>query len=112
MPRDSITLLWDVKNACVQIQEFVDDVDYSAYLNNVMLRSAVERQLGIIGEALNSIRKTDPELAAKIPDTHRIIGLRNVLIHGYAIVDDSVVWTAATWHIAELQDTIEDLLHN
>ena len=37
MPRDSITLLWDVKNACVQIQEFVDDVDYPAYLNNVML---------------------------------------------------------------------------
>ncbi len=110
MPRDAVALLRDAENACIQIQMFVYGVDYSSYRKNTMLRSAVERQLGIIGEALNRIRKADPELAVQIPDIHRIIGLRNVLIHGYTIVDDSVVWTAATRHVAELRDTIDTLL--
>lgn len=56
MPRDPATLLWDVENACFQIQRFVDGVDYSAYRNNIMLRSAVERQIEIVGEALWSAR--------------------------------------------------------
>ena len=75
-----------------------------------MRRSAVERQLEIIGESLNNLRKYDPPLAAEIPDLNRIIGLRNILAHAYAVVDDSVVWSAAHSRVPELLVRINELL--
>ena len=57
-----------------------------------MLRSAVERQFEIIGEAVNKLAKEDEELAANISEYKRLIGFRNVLIHGYGDVDDYLVW--------------------
>ena len=57
-----------------------------------MLRSAVERQFEIMGEAFVGLRRVDPELAAMIPDPRHIVAFRNVLIHGYATVDDRLVW--------------------
>jgi uncharacterized protein with HEPN domain len=57
-----------------------------------MLRSAVERQLGIIGEALAQLARTDRNIAARIPELRRVVGFRNVLIHGYDRIDDAGVW--------------------
>jgi uncharacterized protein with HEPN domain len=56
-----------------------------------MLRSAVERQFEIIGEALSQLAKIDPAVAARIPDLRRIVGFRNVLIHGYDRMDAASV---------------------
>ena len=61
------------------------------YLDNRMLRSAVERQFEIIGEALSQLAKIDPAVAARIPDLRRIVGFRNVLIHGYDRMDAASV---------------------
>ena len=58
-----------------------------------MLGAAVERQFEIIGEALNGLRRVDPAVAAQIPELPRIVAFRNVLIHGYATVDDRLVWS-------------------
>ena len=68
--------------------------DWSDYQGDPMLRAATERQFEIIGEALNQLRKYSPQLAARVRDQEKIIGFRNVLIHGYAEIDDSVVWNA------------------
>jgi uncharacterized protein with HEPN domain len=57
-----------------------------------MLRSAVERQLEILGEALAQLAKTDPAVASKIGEYQRIIAFRNILIHGYAEIDHRIVW--------------------
>ncbi len=57
-----------------------------------MLRSAVERQFEIIGEAFSGLRRVDAGMAAAIPDLTRIIAFRNILIHAYASVDDRLVW--------------------
>ena len=56
-----------------------------------MLRSAVERQFEIVGEALSQLAKAAPELAAQIPDLPRIVAFRNILRHGYAVVDNTIV---------------------
>ncbi len=57
-----------------------------------MLRAAVEREFEIIGEALAQLSKLDAALVARISDYRRIIAFRNILIHGYADVDDQLVW--------------------
>jgi len=75
-----------------------------------MLRSAVERQFEIIGEALSQLTKIAPELAAQIPDLPRIVAFRNILIHGYAVVDNEIVWRAAQENLPELAVILHRLL--
>ena len=58
-----------------------------------MLRSAVERQFEIIGEAFTGLRRVDPSLAATIPDLPRIVAFRNVLIHGDLTPVFSSTWS-------------------
>ena len=71
-----------------------------------MLRSAVERQFGIIGEALSRLAKDSPEVVARIPDHGKIIGFRNILVHGYASVDDRIVWGVIEIHLASLREAV------
>jgi uncharacterized protein with HEPN domain len=110
MRPDSAALLWDVREAAVRIGVFISGLEEPEYLDDELRRSAVERQLEIIGEALNGLRKADQEVASRIPDINRIVGLRNVLAHGYAVVDDRVVWIAAHDRIPELLARVENVL--
>ncbi len=110
MPREAHTYLADVRMAAGHIITFTTDRDLGGYRSDAMLRSAVERQLGIIGEALNQLTRVDPELAERIPDLRPIIGLRNVLAHGYAAIDDSIVWSAVQTRVPALFRAVEDLL--
>lgn len=66
----------------------------------------------IVGEALNKLRQADPGLAAEIPDLGRIVAFRNVLIHGYATVDDRLVWEIATERTEGLVETLSHLLED
>ena len=96
MQPESAAFLWDVRAAGVRITTFADGLTAASYAADELRKSAVERQLEIIGEALNRLRKADPEVAQRIPDLSRIIGLRNILAHGYAVIDDAVVWSAVS----------------
>ena len=75
-----------------------------------MLRSAVERQFEIIGEALNQLSKVDPEVASRIPELRRIVAFRNILIHGYATVDDALVWQALVDKLPGLREALNKQL--
>ncbi|MGB5562038.1 MAG: HepT-like ribonuclease domain-containing protein, partial [Sedimenticolaceae bacterium] len=75
-----------------RIQRFVARKDFAAYQTDELLRSAVERQFEILGEALNQLSRLDHDMAEKIPELPRIVAFRNILIHGYASVDDRLVW--------------------
>ena len=75
-----------------------------------MLRAAVERQFEIIGEALNQMLKREPALAPRLSDHRRIIAFRNRLIHGYADIDDKVVWGVLTMSLPRLRREIVALL--
>ena len=66
-------------------------MDSSAFAENEIVRAAVERKFEIMGEALNQLSKIDPALARRVPDFRDIISFRNLLIHGYAVVDQDEV---------------------
>lgn len=87
-----IKRLEDAIEACKRVQGFLKNIPIDAFLGSELLRSAVERQLEIIGEALNAASKADESLVNIIPDLPRIVGLRNRLIHGYDSVDAEIVW--------------------
>lgn len=91
MRRESAAFLWDVRAAGARIATFTAGLIGQSYAADELRRSAVERQLEIVGEARNRLRNIHSETAQRIPDISRIIGLRNILAHGYAVVDDTIV---------------------
>ena len=101
--------LYDMQQAASLIVQFTSGRDLNAYLADIMLRSAVERQFEFIGEALAQLSRLDPALAARITDHQAIIGFRNILIHGYAIIDDERVWQAIETNLPTLLRELDDL---
>ncbi|SDH60641.1 Uncharacterized conserved protein, contains HEPN domain [Actinokineospora alba] len=110
MPRDPRAYLWDAQQALNLLQEFSKGKSFDDYKSDAMLRSAVERQFEIIGEAFNQLSKVDGALAAAIPDLGRIVAFRNILIHGYATVDDDLVWQVLSAKVPDLDRVIRGLL--
>lgn len=110
MRPDPRKYLWDALNAADLVHDFAQGQSFMDYQTNAMLRSAVERQLEIIGEALNQFSKIDPEAASHIPELPRIVAFRNVLIHGYATVDDALVWQVLVDKLPGLQQALSELL--
>ena len=100
----------DAVAACHRIEEFTAGLDYDGFSRSVLVRSATERQLEIIGEALNKASSEDARLNFSVPDVPRIVGLRNRLIHGYDAVDDQLIWDIVRSKIRPLRQALERLL--
>ncbi|MBK5221639.1 MAG: DUF86 domain-containing protein [Acidimicrobiia bacterium] len=109
MPPDPRAYVWDAHRAVSLVMEFVTGRSWADYEADVQLRSAVERQFTIVGEALNSLRRVDEELAERVPDLARIVAFGNVLILGYAAIDDRLVWEVATERAPAILDALEEL---
>jgi uncharacterized protein with HEPN domain len=75
-----------------------------------LLQSGVERQFEIIGEALGQLAKVDQQMAIQITDYQKIVSFRNVLIHGYADVDDELVWDIVETRLPVLREEIGRLI--
>jgi len=102
--------LRDVIESCEAIRQYTAGLDFAAYERDRLVRDGVERPLGIIGEALNRAAEFDPSLRAQIPDFHRIVGLRNRVIHGYSLVDNEVIWDVVENKLPFLEASITHLL--
>jgi uncharacterized protein with HEPN domain len=73
------------------LQSFVQNRTFEDYEHDLLLSSAVERQLEIVGEALNQALRVDSSLEDRISDARRIIGFRNWLAHAYSEIDNEIV---------------------
>jgi uncharacterized protein with HEPN domain len=102
--------LFDIQQACQRLVEFTAGKTFDDFVGSALLRSAVERQFEIIGEALHQMLRVDPSMASAISDTKRIISFRNRLIHGYATISDAVVWGVVQTSLPTLHREIESLL--
>lgn len=106
MRREVKKYLFDIKISIESIFEFLGEKrDFFEYQNNKLLRRGIEREIEIIGEAMNRIMKIAPEIY--IESARQIIDTRNWVIHGYDKVDDVVIWGIISIHLPKLKKEIE-----
>ena len=110
MQPDSERALYHVQIAIALISQFIDGAAFDEYNLNLMMRSAVERQLIAIGEAVNVLYKVDPALASRVTDYRRIINLRNRLAHGFFNVNPEIIWRIANDDLPVLRQEVAALL--
>jgi uncharacterized protein with HEPN domain len=94
------------------LSDFIAGKSFDDYEDDAMLRTAVERQFEIIGEALAQLAKFDQSVAARISEHSRVIAFRNILIHGYADVDDQLVWDIVQFKLPVLSREVDQLLRD
>ena len=109
MRLESRKYLDDMQRAASVLGEFTAGRSFAEYRQDAMLRAAVERQFEIIGEAMAQLARVDEAAAARISGYRRVIAFRNVLIHGYADVDDRLVWDVVETSLPALIEEINAL---
>ncbi len=112
MQPESRKFLFDIQTSAKNLGDFTRGKSFNDYASDPMLRSAVERQFEIVGEALSQLAKTDQETVSRISDWRRIVDFRNVLAHGYAVVDDRLVWDVLQSKLPTLEREVAALLDN
>jgi uncharacterized protein with HEPN domain len=110
MKRDARPYLHDVSEAAMRLDGMIRNKSLDDYLNDLTLRSAVERQLIAIGEALYQLRTYFPDIARRIPDSHRFITFRHVLVHSYNQVEPDVAWGMMETGLGRLQSATERVI--
>src|SRR5688572_26192796 len=107
---DSFKHLYDIQQAGRRASRWAGGRTEQDYASDEYFRAAVERQFEIVGEALNRLLKSDPATAAHISEHQRIIGFRNVLIHGYDAVDDTITWRIIQEKLPVLLSEVDAML--
>jgi uncharacterized protein with HEPN domain len=110
-PRDLRAYLFDIAEACRLVMQFTKGRSAEHFATDPMLRSAVERQLEIVGEALSqAVRHHSALLLGRFPEAPRVIAFRNQLAHGYASVAEDIVWAIVERDVPALRRKVTRLL--
>lgn len=110
MPPESMKLLLDMKAAADRIARFVAGKTLDDYVADELLRSAVERQCGIIGEAMVRLIQRDQATAERLADFRKIAGFRQLIVHGYDAIDDETSWSIVTEKLPVLRSELTALV--
>jgi len=110
MERKATDYLEDIAQAIASIRAFTTPVDLNGYLKNEMMRAAVERKLGILGEALAGFQRAFPVHKGKITPVAEISILRRQIARGDATLNDSSVWEILHLYLPQLKREVADLL--
>lgn len=112
MPKSPNALLHDISRAITIADNATIGLSWSIYSENTALQFIVERALTIIGEAVVQLQRHSPPVAEKLTDYKRIISFRNILVHGYADLDQEIVWKVVQISLPILKSEVEGLLKN
>ena len=110
LPLEVRKYLFDIQEACELLARFTQGKSLDDYVAEPLLRSAVERQFEVIGEALRQMLNLQPDMSSFISDHQRIIAFRNRLIHGYADISHDVVWGVLESNLPKLRREVKELL--
>jgi uncharacterized protein with HEPN domain len=112
MKRDPKVYIEDAIRACRNIQQFTYELGKDRFISDLKTQSAVERQFEVLGEALNRIKIIDRKILDNIDDWKEIIGFRNIIAHGYDVVEHELVWETIVNDIPVLIRQLEDVFEN
>jgi uncharacterized protein with HEPN domain len=112
MQRDPKKYAHDMIESCLLIEKFISGRTSEDFNRDPLLRSAVERQFQIIGEALQQLHKVAPLLASQISEYRTIINFRHILVHGYDRIENDVVWGIAQTHIRLLLEQASRIIQD
>jgi uncharacterized protein with HEPN domain len=102
--------LYDIFNAILEIEGFLPvTAEFAAYQNDLKTKRAIERNLEIIGEAMNQILANDSSI--QLTNSRKIVDTRNRIIHGYSTVSDEVIWGIVHDHLPILKQEVQHLLN-
>lgn len=102
--------LEDIRASSEFILDVVSGKSLDDYTEDAIIRAAVERHFEIIGEAIRRIAQKDSSVAERLGDYQRVISFRNMLIHGYDLVDDGEVWNVIQKSLPELKQKTEQMV--
>lgn len=110
MDETILKYLYDVLNAVEEINSYFEDRPklFEEFSNNFMLRRAVERNVEIMGEAMNRVLKVMPDI--KITNARKIVDTRNYIIHGYDSLSADILWSIIINHLPLLEKELEDIM--
>ncbi|MBD5170486.1 MAG: DUF86 domain-containing protein [Bacteroidales bacterium] len=112
MERDVKKFLTDISSAINEIEIFFENrpLRFDVYVRDICLKRAVERNITIIGEAMNRVLKLNPSV--NITSARNIVDTRNYVIHGYDSVTDEIIWAIVVRHLPILKAEVAQLLDN
>jgi len=103
------TWLADIKQAIEEINMFLPDQNtYEEFRKDLKTKKAIERNIEIIGEAVNRILKVKPEFPIK--NACKIVATRNRIIHGYDNVSEDIIWSIVVKDLPDLEKEVNRLL--
>jgi uncharacterized protein with HEPN domain len=110
MQKKTETWLFDILSSIEEIEGYFQDKskNFVKFQKDAKTKRAIERNLEIIGEALNRIVQVNSKV--KISDARKIIDTRNRIIHGYDTVSDEILWSIVIKYLPKLKKEVERLL--
>ncbi len=109
MKHEIYVWLEDIRKSIDEIHDFLPEpLSYLDFEKDLKSRKAVERNIEIIGEALNRILKVYPEIV--ISDSRKIVDTRNRIIHGYDSITPDILWLIIQRSLPLLKDEVNELL--
>jgi len=107
--KEILKYILDIESVIEELEQIkhLQDGDYTKFSSNFMAIRATERDLMIIGEAINKILKSEPEI--KISSAKHIIGLRNMIVHAYDSIDPTTLWRILMKDIPILKEEIAEI---
>jgi len=105
----ALKYILDIENVIDEIEQLLEQVDndFKKYSSSFIYKRTLERDLEIIGEAINKLLKTDSTIV--INQSRRIIGLRNLIIHSYDTIEDELIWGIVQKNIPQLKEELIEL---
>ncbi len=110
MRRSVLKLLEDIRVAATSIQDYIQGIAETDYLENKLIRRAVEREFEIIGEALRRLSSSHPDVGVQITEMGQIISFRYVFDNGFDAVVVQGVWVAVSTDVRKLLAEVEALI--
>jgi len=104
-------LLEDIIIAIEKVLEYLREIDEETFKSNDLLSSAVERKYEIIGEAASKL-SDDIKQKTKVIPWHKLTAIRNIVIHGYFVVDLNILYYTSKNELPDLHRRLVEILHN